>query len=453
MAHRGGRPVPGSAVPAQVSLRPLLGDLRSGALPLADYVERLEATFAQREPRVKAFLPEEGRFERLRREARLLEERYPQPELRPPLYGVALGVKDIFHVSDFTTRAGSRVPEKELQGEEAAVVTALKKAGVLVLGKTVTTEFAYFAPGPTRNPYHEGHTPGGSSSGSAAAVGAGLCPLALGTQTIGSVNRPASFCGVVGLKPSYDRISRAGVIPVSPSLDHVGLFTTDLFGMTLVASLLLARWNPPAQRARPTLGIPRGPYLDRASAPGLAHFESTCRRLARAGFHVREVPALRDFETLEARHHALMAAEAAQVHDQWFAKYDHLYHPKTAALLTRGAVVSRGDVRLAREGRAQLRQELMSLMEAQEIDLWLAPAAPGTAPAGLESTGDPVMNLPWTYSGLPSLSVPSGFDDQGLPFGLQLIGSWMGDEQLLAQAMDVVDALNDSLASGLEHVA
>ena len=427
-------------------LRLLVAELRSGSLPLLAYIERLEAHFQALEPHVRAFVEEPDRFARLRREARFLMDRYLEPEMRPPLYGVALGVKDIFHVAGLPTRAGSKLPVDELRGGEAAVVTAFKKAGALVLGKTVTTEFAYFAPGPTGNPYNLAHTPGGSSSGSAAAVGAGLCPLALGTQTIGSINRPAAFCGVVGLKPSRDRISREGVIALSPSLDHVGLFTRDLFSMNLAASLVLAEWQPPITRRRAVLGIPRGAYLERASSPGLEHFERTCEALERSGLQVMDVPAMGDFEEIEARHRALMAAEAAQVHESWFARFDHLYHAKTAALLTSGAMVPDEVVSAARQGRIQLRRELMGLMEAHGIDLWIAPAAPGTAPVGLESTGDPVMNLPWTQSGLPSLTIPSGFDEQGLPFGLQLIGRWHGDERLLSEAEDVAAALD-----GQEH--
>ncbi|MFW6096546.1 MAG: amidase [Chloroflexota bacterium] len=428
----------------QTKLRELLADLRSGALPLLSYVDQLQVHFERREPGVRAFVEEEGRFERLREDAEALQRRYPEPEMRPPLFGAALGVKDIFHVDGMQTRAGSTLPVEALQGHEGAVVTAFKKAGALILGKTVTTEFAYFAPGPTRNPHHPAHTPGGSSSGSAAAVGAGLCPLALGTQTIGSVNRPAAFCGVVGLKPSYERISRAGVIPLSPSLDHVGLFTTDIFSMTLAASLVLGNWQPPARRERAVLAVPQGPYLQRASREGLAHFEATCSALARAGFEVKEVRAFDDFEAIEVRHMALMSAEAARVHDAWFSKYDHLYHAKTAALLTRGAMVSAADVVAAREARLTLRRQLLDLMNAEQFDLWITPAAPGVAPAGLESTGDPVMNLPWTQSGLPSLTIPSGYNEQGLPFGLQVVGPWHGDELLLVQAQEIATVLNGS---------
>lgn len=428
----------------QTKLRELLADLRSGALPLLSYIEQLQTHFERREPDVLALVEEEGRFERLRADAAALLRRYPEPEMRPPLFGAALGVKDIFHVDGLETRAGSKLPVEELQGPEGAVVTALKKAGALVLGKTVTTEFAYFAPGPTRNPHDPAHTPGGSSSGSAAAVGAGLCPLALGTQTIGSVNRPAAFCGVVGFKPSYERISRAGVIPLSPSLDHVGLFTADVFGVTLAASLVLANWQPAARHERAVLAIPQGPYLQRASQEGLAHFEATCAALVQAGFELKEVRAFGDFEAIETRHMALMSAQAAQVHDAWFSKYDHLYHAKTAALLTRGAMVSDADLSAAKEARLTLRRQLMDLVAAEQFDLWITPAAPGVAPAGLQSTGDPVMNLPWTQSGLPSLTLPSGYNEQGLPFGLQVVGPWHGDELLLAQAQEIATVLNGS---------
>ena len=225
---------------------------------LAD-IDQLEDHFNKREPEVLAFLPEAGRFDRLRREARQLLDRYPQPDQRPLLFGVFIGVKDIFRVDGFPTRAGSRLPPDLFAGEEAESVTRLRQAGALILGKTVSTEFAYFAPGPTRNPHHLQHTPGGSSSGSAAAVAAGLCPVALGTQTIGSIIRPAAFCGVVGYKPSYDRISRSGVIPLSPSLDHVGLFAADVEDVKRCAQLLIGEWELKIESTPADLWNPRRP--------------------------------------------------------------------------------------------------------------------------------------------------------------------------------------------------
>jgi len=264
--------------------------------------QRLEARFAEREPEIQAFLPEEGRFDRLRRELAEMETRWPDPDERPPLFGLPIGVKDIFHVDGFATRGGSRLPPEALRGPEAASVTALRKAGALVLGKTVSTEFAYFAPGPTRNPSHPEHTPGGSSSGSAAAVAAGFCRVALGTQTIGSILRPAAFCGVVGFKPTRGRISTAGVIPLSPTLDHVGFFTRNVSDARVVAPLLLDKSPWGLMERRPALGVPEGPYLSRVSAEGMAHFESVCDRLAAAGYTVKTVPAMEDFDA--SRSHA-----------------------------------------------------------------------------------------------------------------------------------------------------
>ena len=280
-------------------------------------IDRLEALFAEREPQVLAFLPEEGRFDRLRREARSAPA--------GPLSGWAVGVKDIFHVAGFPTGGGSSLPPEVLAGSEASCVTALRRAGALILGKTVSTEFAYFAPGPTRNPHNPEHTPGGSSSGSAAAVAAGLCPLALGSQTIGSVIRPAAFCGVVGFKPSYDRISRDGVIPLAPSFDHAGFFTADVDSAERAAAVLLGDWQPAVLGRPPRLGVPEGPYLDRAVGEGLDHFRQTSRRLADAGYEVVPVPALADFDEVVARHFRIFAAEAARVHRDWFARFGDRY--------------------------------------------------------------------------------------------------------------------------------
>lgn len=423
------------------SLLSLASALRSGSLPLTEYLAQLEAHFDAREPEVLAFVPEEGRFERLRREAAALEAQHPDPATRPALFGIPIGIKDIFHVDGFTTRAGTRVPPDLLRGRESEAVAALKHAGALVLGKTVTTEFAYFAPGPTRNPHNPAHTPGGSSSGSAAAVAAGLSPLAFGTQTIGSITRPAAFCGVVGFKPSYERISRAGVIPLSPSLDHVGFFVAQVAGAALVASLLCKDWRSEINDSRAVLGVPEGPYQLRAYPDGTPQYEQTVNRLEAAGFSVQRVPAMPDFDDIYVRHNQIVAAEAAQVHAEWYARHAELYHPKTAELIERGKGVSPAELEEALAGREKLRAELTALMDAHGIDLWISPSAPGVAPVGLESTGDPVMNLPWTYSGLPTLGLPSGRDESGLPYGLQLAARWYADEQLFAWGAQIEAAI------------
>jgi len=411
---------------------------RAGEISTSDYISQIESFFESREPLVLAFLPEETRFERLRKEADELISHFPDPQNRPSLFGIMVGVKDIFHVDGFGTQAGSRLPQVELQGSEAESVTRLKKAGALILGKTVTTEFAYFTPGPTRNPHNPEHTPGGSSSGSAAAVGAELCTLALGTQTIGSIIRPAAFCGVDGLKPTYKRVSREGVIPLSPSLDHVGLFTPDVSTAKLVAPTVYKDWDDSTRvDSKPKLGIPSGPYLTSASDYALARFRTICDFLSDAGYELRRVPVMDDFEEIQERHDVIMSAEAAQVHEGWFKEYEKLYSSKFTELIQRGQAVTGHQLQTALEKRDKFRDQMNKTMIDNGIDLWICPPTIGPAPKGLGSTGDPIMNLPWTQIGFPALNIPAGKSDDALPMGLQVIGKWAADEELLKWAEDI----------------
>ena len=421
----------------------LVNTLRSGVLPLKDYIGEIQATYQQREPMIEAFLPEPQRFDRLFEQAAELERLHPQPINRPPLYGILLGIKDIFHVDDFDTHAGSKLPVESLQGREALTVSTLKRAGGLIMGKTETTEFAYFGPGPTRNPHALEHTPGGSSSGSAAAVAAGLCPIALGTQTIGSVTRPAAYCGVIGYKPSYDRITRSGVIPLAPSLDHVGIFSSDISGVDLVASLLCPDWHIAVNEELPVLGVPIGPYLDNLSSEGWKHFEETISRLNAAGCQIKRVEAMPDFDEIVSRHRVILAAEAAQVHASWYAEYKHLYHHQTKELIKEGRSISVGVLAEALTGRARLRRQLTELMDHHSLDLWITPAAPGPAPRGLDTTGDPIMNLPWSHCGLPTIALPTGKNEEGLPMALQIAGRWYEDERLMEWSAELETRLAD----------
>ena len=415
--------------------------LRSGEQSLTAYLEETFDHLVATEPQIQALLPEPERRERLLAEGEALQKRYPNPAERPPLYGVLVGVKDIFSVEGFPTRAGSKLPSGLFESPEAASVKALRQAGALILGKTVTTEFAYFAPGPTRNPHNLAHTPGGSSSGSAAAVAAGLCPLALGTQTIGSVIRPAAFCGIVGFKPSYGRIDPAGLIFVSRSLDHVGLFTQDVAGMRLTASVLCQGWRSGQAEVTsaelPVLGVPDDAYLQQADAEALDNFEAHLIHLENAGYLIRKVSAFPDIETIDFYHRRLMAAEMAQVHAEWFEQQRHLYRPQTVELIALGQTVSQAEVNAARTKQGELRDRLAGLMDQAGIDIWISPPAPGPAPEGIQATGNPAMNLPWTNTGLPTLTVPAGRAQDGLPLGLQLAAKYMQDEQLLAQASSI----------------
>jgi Asp-tRNA(Asn)/Glu-tRNA(Gln) amidotransferase A subunit family amidase len=269
-------------------------------------------------------------------------------------------------------------------------------------------------------------------------VAAELCPLALGTQTIGSIIRPAAFCGVVGVKPTYDRISRDGVIPLSPSLDHVGYFAPDVSTARRVAPSIYEAWDHSARPLRrPILGIPDGPYLSSASDEGRVSFERACLALARAGYELRHVAVMADYQEIRARHDSIMSAEAAQVHAGWFEDYEDLYAPKTAELIRRGNTITQAQLMHALQAREVLRVEIQGIMQVNDLDVWVAPSAPGSAPRGLDSTGDPAMNLPWTQAGLPSINLPAGTNREGLPLGLQLIGRWSLDEALLAWAEEL----------------
>lgn len=413
-------------------LAEIRGYLRSGQIDLRTYIVEVCDRIDRVDRHVHALLPEPGRRERLLQEAATLQRRFPDPAQRPSLYGVLVGVKDMFHVEGLPTRAGSQLPPALFAGPEAASVAALRAAGALILGKTVTTEFAYFEPGPTRNPHNLDHTPGGSSSGSAAAVAAGLCPLALGTQTVGSVIRPAAFCGIVGFKPGYGRISTNGVIAFSVSTDHVGLFTQDVAGMTLAAALLCRDWQPAAVQsgALPILGVPEGPYLDQAAPEALTAFAEQVMRLEQAGFTVRRVAAFADIAAITRRHRQMIAAEMARVHTVWFAQHESLYRPRTAAIIREGQDVNDSELAAARAGRAALRTELTELMFQAGVDIWISPAATGPAPVGIDATGDPALNLPWTHAGLPTITLPAGRTANGLPLGLQAAA--LTDERLLA---------------------
>ncbi len=422
---------------------PLIEELRSGQFLFPAYLAQVKARFAKDEPSILAFLPEDDRFTRLQEDAEKLLLSYPDVVKRPFLFGTLLGVKDIFHAGGFTTQAGSRLPADVLQGQEAESVKRLKEAGALIMGKTVTTEFAYFSPGPTRNPHNIEHTPGGSSSGSAAAVAAGFCQLALGTQTIGSIIRPASFCGVIGFKPSYDRISRQGVIPLSPSLDHVGFFASDLDTAIAAARVLFDHWDEPTLPLRkPRLGIPEGPYLQNASVDNLSHFQDVHKLLENAGYEVHAVQLMSDFAEVRARHDVIMSAEAAYGHADWFANYASLYSPKFTELIQRGKKITNPQLQSALSVREDFRAEMRRAFLDHNIDLWICPSAIDAAPKGLDSTGDPVMNLPWTQAGLPTLNLPVGKNQVGLPLGLQIVANWYKDESLLFWSRDLEKVLS-----------
>jgi len=408
-------------------------NLRAGHMDLLAYVDEMCDRLEKLDSHIEAMLPEPDRRRRLRSEVKALQARYPDPANRPPLYGALVAVKDIFHVSGFVTAAGSVVPPELFAGPEAACVRMLRDAGAIILGKSVTTEFAYFEPGPTRNPHNLSHTPGGSSSGSAAAVAAGLCTLSLGTQTIGSVIRPAAFCGVIGFKPTLGRIPTAGLVYFSRTMDQIGFFTQDLSGIELAASVLCRPWRSvPAPRSLPVLGVPTGPYLQQAEPEGLEAFERQLSKLEAMECKIKKVPALNHIAELNTLHRRMVFAEFAREHAEIYAMHAALYRKRTAEIIEIGKKVSDQELATARTNCSALRKELESAMVNAGIDLWVTPSALGPAPEGIQATGDPNMNLPWTHTGMPAITLPAGKAKNGLPLGLQLVAPFGADEQLIA---------------------
>jgi Asp-tRNA(Asn)/Glu-tRNA(Gln) amidotransferase A subunit family amidase len=317
------------------------------------------------------------------------------------------------------------------------------------MGKTVTTEFAYRQPGKTRNPWNPAHTPGGSSSGSAAGVAAGFVPVAIGTQTLGSVIRPAAFCGVVGYKPSYGAISRTGINPISQTLDTVGVFARSvadaawfgacLMGMdardeatSLKAAARTLRVPLEPLAAPPKLAVVRTPKWPIATEAQRNHFDETVGRMRDAGANVREVPLPRAFDAAWDNVMILMARDAVRSFAPIESRHRIRLSPPLIELLDRGHAISPEAYLKARERREEYRRWFDGLLD--NYDAILTIPAPGEAPEGLQSTGDATFASLWTQTGLPAVNVPSGRGPRGLPLGLQVVGRYREDERALQVA-------------------
>ncbi|PZR51089.1 amidase [Paraburkholderia fungorum] len=367
-----------------------------------------------------------------------------------PLAGVPVGVKDLIDTADMPTAYGSPAYEGRRPDKDAWVVARLREAGATVLGKTVTTEFAWRQPGATTNPWNSNHTPGGSSSGSAAAVAAGIVPLALGTQTFGSVIRPAAYCGVVGVKPSYGTIARTGVLPLSGSLDHLGVFTTNVADAVHVLSILAGsdaddphpshngrqRKDPgDAAKRPPRIGVLReqiGGAIDKAQQHVL---NQLALRLRADGAEIvgADVPA----ELFNAARHAsiLVAVEAALVHGELVDRSPDLVSAPIKALVAEGRALPATGYAKAKALQVQMALRFDRwLTEEAGLDALLVAPASGEAPRGLDYTGDAAFCAPWTFLGVPAVTLPVNFGPAGLPLGVQLVGAGQHDAALLSLA-------------------
>jgi len=359
-------------------------------------------------------------------------------KIRGPLHGIPIGIKDIVDVKGMITGAGSPLmTQGPPVDRDAELVGLLRGAGAVILGKTVTTQFACFDPPPTRNPWNLAHTPGGSSSGSAAAVAAGMCPVAIGSQTGGSITRPASFCGVFGCKPTIGTVSVDGVVPIAQSLDHPGPIARSVEDLAIVLSVLQERSTSSlitsdANHAPPRIGRLRR-FNEELVDPCLnSAVDRILEAFMTAGCLVYDVDVPAGFGELLAHHKVIMAAGAAAWHRDRFVRHRNDYGPCVASLIDEGLTTSATDYIKAREHQEVMSRRMDSLF-AEGLDVLLTPATIGPAPDA-SSTGNPAMNAPWSYTGLPTVSLPIGISDSGLPLAIQLAGRLKGDTELLSSS-------------------
>ena len=412
-------------------------------------VEVLTACFDQVdrwEPRVHAWvvLDREGAIE----QARALEEELRSGKDRGPLHGIPIGIKDIINVKGLPTACGSKRWANRVAEDDAEVVARLREAGAVIMGKTVTTPYAWIDPPATRNPWNLDRTPGGSSSGSAVAVACGMCYAAIGSQTGGSITRPASFCGVAGLKASPVFVSSSGVLPFAPSLDHIGPLARSVSDLRLVFGTIHEPFNALNGEKRDESPLTRPPrlarfrgFFDRMADPVVqTAFEDALRSLATSGVDIVDMDDPVDFEQVIKDHRRVMAAEAANVHSDWLDEFPEDYPPRIEELVREGLTIRALDYLRARDGQFAVMMEVMSAMSRYKVHAAITPATVGLAPDP-STTGKPAFNSPWSYCGLPTVSFPTGLADGRLPAAIQLVGYDIRDYDLLRTAGWCEDAI------------
>lgn len=403
--------------------------MAAGTLTAEAAVRAALERIAEREPLIHA-------WQQLDAEGAIAAARALDARGRPGLLGgVPIGVKDLIAAAGMPTRYGSPIYEGFRPAADAECVALARAAGALVIGKTVTTEFAYFSPGPTANPHDPAHTPGGSSSGSAAAVADGMVPIAFGTQTAGSLIRPASFCGVFALKPTFGMLSLEGIKPFSPSLDTLGWLARSADDLELMRCAMSATdfaTLPVPEPAALRLGVCRTHEWPAIDAGGAAAFEQALKLAGAAGATLRDIVLPAAWTGLVEAQKTVMAYEAARELDSEWRRHPEQLSAPLGALLQAGRDLSDEAYAQALAQAEIARRLLPELM--RDVDALLVPAAPGEAPAGLAATGDPVFNRIWTLLGPPCVGVPGLLGPQGLPIGMQLVGHAQRERELLAVA-------------------
>jgi aspartyl-tRNA(Asn)/glutamyl-tRNA(Gln) amidotransferase subunit A len=412
-----------------LGLRAAADAVRSGAVSSLELTEACLARIRALDGAIRAWahVDEDGALAAARE--RLAEARAGR--LRGPLHGVPVGVKDIVDVAGMPTTGGAKPFAHTRPNVDAPAVARLRAAGAIILGKTVTTEFAYRDPAPTRNPWNQAHTPGGSSAGSAAALAARMAPLALGSQTVGSVLRPAAYCGVVGFKGTHGLTPVAGVIPLAWSLDHVGVLTRSVADAALAMSVLAGRALEPQTVSAPRIAL-APELLERASPEAAAHVQAVADALVRAGATVSKVELPASFRGIHAAGLTVLEVEAATYHAPAFARHADDYSREMRSLIETGLRHTATAYVNANRARLAFRDDVIPLLDAH--DALLSPTAPGPAPAGLGSTGDGSFCAPWSNAGVPAITLPSGIAASGLPHAIQLVQTAGAEARLFGAA-------------------
>lgn len=435
---------------AALTIAQAAADIRDGRITSVELVGDCLARIAEVDPAIEAWAHLDR--DHAMRQAERADEQRRLGQALGPLHGVPVGVKDIFDTADMPTEFGSPFWAGRTPRRDAAAVAQLRAAGAVIMGKTVTTEYAYFHPGKTKNPHNAAHTPGGSSSGSAAAVAAHMVPGAIGSQTNGSVIRPAAFCGVVGFKPTHGLIPRSGALELSRTLDHVGVFARNVEDAALLAETLvgfdeedldtrpvarppfaeLAASKPPLP---PRFAFVRSPVWDQAGEVTREAFAELVDALGEAASEI-ELPG--SFGQVIDLHRIIMEAEMAHNLRKDYDKAGDQLSVQLRQLIERGRNSSAVDYLGACAGIAPFNDALDAIFD--EYDAILTPAAPGEAPH-IATTGSPAFCTIWTYLGVPAVTLPLMSSEQGLPIGVQLVGRRGNDARLLRTAQSLVTTL------------
>ncbi|MGP1384855.1 MAG: amidase [Thainema sp.] len=441
-----------STPPHVLTATAAIAQLRSGQLSVQDLLSDCLQQIEQQEPQVQAwqYLQADRAMAAARQRDRQIAEQITDDKGNTmlPLQGVPVAIKDIMATYDMPTEWGTPIHARQQFGYDAAVVERLRAAGAIILGKTTTTEYASAQAPRTTNPHHPDHTPGGSSSGSAAAIAANMVPLALGTQTMGSVVRPAAYCGVFGFKPTFGTVSRVGIMPVSRDLDHVGWFARGIEDLALLYQVLAgsdsrdpdcwggnlqSNWNQTINLAKPPkIALLQDPNWFQADAIAQSNLYNQAEALTAAGATVEPLKLPSEFDAYFDCVQVLMCSGLAANHGPDYEQNCDRMSPQMRELIERGFSYSAVDYAQARHAVVHYRQCLANVFD--EYDAILTLATTGAAPKGLTSTGSPIFCALWTLCGLPALSLPTGKTDGGLPLAVQLVGPWGKDLELLRVA-------------------